>query len=467
MSTAPPSAPPAPPDQVVLGVHAFTEPRVFDGPVADADPASAGVLDLNGITEVEVSWPDQFGHALGKRIPLSRFPSAREAGVTFCDGSLAWNVAGEVQEGVGFSNWDTGYPDALAHPDLTTFRRLPWRPEAGHVLADITDHTGAPLASSPRAVLRRVIGLLAERGYTAQVGVELEFYLLDSGGRPVQDGVHCYSLEKADELEPGLSRIIEQLRAFAPVEAVSTEYGPAQVEVNLGHTDALAAADDAFRLRYGLKALARREGLVASFMAKPFNGLSGSSAHLHLSLWRDGEPAFAPVAGAEPPLARHVVAGLLAHLPGITVFGSPTVNSYKRLEAGSFAPTTATWGGDNRTVAVRSLVGKPAATRIELRTPAADSNPYWAVAGALAAVVAGIDEAVEPPEKGGGNRYGVGPALPSTLLDAVRAARADREVTAILGEPAVADFTAVAESEWTAFTTEVTTWEQDRYLRRI
>jgi glutamine synthetase len=145
-------------------------------------------------------------------------------------------------------------------------------------------------------------------------------------------------------------------------------------------------------------------------MAKPFGGLSGSSSHLHISLWRDGRPAFAAQDGAEPALTRHVVAGLLNHLPGITLYGAPTVNSYKRFEPGSFAPTTAAWGGDNRTVAVRSLLETPEATRIELRSPAADANPYWAVASALAAVIAGIDEAEEPPAKGSGNLYGVGPA---------------------------------------------------------
>jgi glutamine synthetase len=428
---------------------------------------STEIAGLNGITEVEVSWPDQFGHALGKRLPIGRFDAALRSGVTFCDGALAWNVTAEIQEAVRFSNWSTGYPDAFAHPDLTTLRPLPWRPGVAHVIADIAGHDGQPLLGSPRAALRTVIAQLADRGYTAQVGVELEFYLLGADGQPIQDGVHCYSLEKADEADPALSRIIEPLRAFTPVEAVNSEYGPGQFEVNIAHADALTAADDAFRLRYGIKALARRQGLTATYMAKPFAGLSGSSAHLHISLWRDGQPAFAAVDGTEPPLTRHVVAGLLEHLAGITVFGAPTVNSYKRYEPGSFAPTTATWGGDNRTVAIRSLVETPEATRIELRSPASDSNPYWAIAGALAAVVAGIDAEQEPPAKGTGNLYGSGPALPATLAQAVQAARADTAILKILGDGPVHDFTALAESEWTAYMTEVTAWERERYLSRI
>ena len=428
------------------------------------DPELTEALD--GLTEIEVSWPDQFGHALGKRLPIHRFEAALRTGVTFCDGALAWNVAAEVQEGVDFSNWSTGYPDAFAHPDLSTLRRLPWRAGVGHVLADVTDHHGHPLAPSPRAALRHVIAELAERGYTAQVGIELEFYLLDQAGQPIQDGVHCYSLEKTDEADPALDAIITPLRSFAPIEAVGSEYGPGQFEVNLGHAEALTAADDAFRLRYGLKALARRQGLTATFMAKPFAGLSGSSSHLHISLWQGDQPTFAAVDGAEPPLTRHAIAGLLEHLPGITVFGAPTVNSYKRYEAGSFAPTTAAWGGDNRSVAVRSLIETPEATRIELRSPAADANPYWAVAAALAAVIAGLDAAVEPPAKGTGNLYGTGTALPATLAEAVEAARADRTISKIIGDGAAHDFTALAASEWTAYVTEVTSWERDRYLRR-
>jgi glutamine synthetase len=435
------------------------------GPVGEE--AGSAAPDLDGVHEVEVSWPDQFGHALGKRLPAHRFETALRSGVTFCDGALAWNVVAEVQDAVQFSNWETGYPDAFAVPDLQTLRPLPWREGVAHVVADVVDHHGAPLAVSPRAVLRSVIAQLAERGYTAQVGIELEFYLLGAQGVPAQQSLHCYSLEKTDELDPALSAIIAPLRGFAPVEAVNSEYGPGQFEVNLTHAEALTAADDAFRLRYGLKALARRQGLSATFMAKPFSGQSGSSSHLHISLWRDGQPAFAPVDGAEPPLVRHAVAGLLQHLPGITLFGAPTVNSYKRFEPGSFAPTTATWGGDNRTVAVRSLVETPAASRIELRTPAADANPYWAVAGALAAVLAGIDAGEEPPAKGFGNQYGVGAPLPRTLAEAVAATRADTALTKILGELPLHDYTALAESEWTAFTTEVTTWEQDRYLHRI
>ena len=154
----------------------------------------------------------------------------------------------------------------------------------------------------------------------------------------------------------------------------------------------------------------------------------------------------------------------LGHLPGITLYGAPTVNAYKRFEVGSFAPTTAVWGGDNRTVAVRALVEQPHSSRVELRTGGADANPYWAIASYLAAGLCGIVEGADPGPRSEGNVYGVGPALPTVLIDAIRSARADGAVRAILGEAASGDFSLLCESEWNAFITAVTDWDRDRYL---
>lgn len=186
--------------------------------------------------------------------------------------------------------------------------------------------------------------------------------------------------------------------------------------------------------------------------------------HLHVSLWRDGEPAFSPDAGAENPLMRAAVAGVLRHLPGIMVFGASSINSYKRFETGSFAPATATWGGDNRTAAVRSLVDGDRSTRIELRTPGADANPYWAVASLLAAVIAGVEDNEEAAPRGSGDLYGTGHPLPRIPADAVELARSDKRITGLLGEDAVHDYTLLVQQDWLADITTVTSWERDRYL---
>ena len=279
------------------------------------------LIELGTVTDIEVAWPDHSGHVLGKRIPASQFTDrAAGPGFPFCSAALAWNAAGDVVSGVRLSSSDNGFPDVFAIPDPPTARPVPWRSGAWQVLADMVDHHRHPVATSPRQVLRQVIARLARLGYTARVGVELEFFVLRSDGSLFQDGVQAYSLEKSNELDPLLGAITG-LGEFVPVEGAQTEYGPGQVEVNLAHAEPLSAADDAFRLRYAIKELARQHGLVATFMAKPFSGRSGSSSHVHVSLWQDGEPAppyaatgpapgelsttpvTAPVSGQPPPAA--------------------------------------------------------------------------------------------------------------------------------------------------------------------
>jgi glutamine synthetase len=376
-------------------------------------------------------------------------------------------MTGDILEGMRLTGWDTGYGDMFARPDLSTFHWLPWRRGVGLVMSDLTDHHGDPIRTAPRTVLRRAIDRLAGLGYKAELGVELEFYLLRAVGGHLADGIQCYSLQKANEMEPVVGAIFEGLASFCEVEGANVEYGPAQYEVNLRHAPPLEAADQASRFKYGTKELARRNGAVATFMAKPFNVISGCSMHLHLSLWKDGDPGFAPDGEGENALHRKAVGGVMRHLPGIVLLGSPTVNSYKRFENMSFAPTTASWGGDNRTVAVRSLVESPSATRIELRTGAADAEPHWAAAGFIAAVIAGLEGDIDPGVRGEGNLYGKGEPLPRTLFDAVQAARADETIMGILGEDAVMDYSTIALAEWERFCLEVTDWDRERYLRMV
>jgi glutamine synthetase len=431
-------------------------------PVADVIRA---VVQNGSLREIEVAWPDHSGHVLGKRIPAAGFLERAPGGFPFCDAALTWSITGECQEGARLTDWQTGYPDMIAVPRLSTFSWLPWREGAGQVLADLVDHRGELVRTAPRTVLRRVTDRLAGIGLTAQVGVELEFYLLRPDGSPLAEAIHCYSLQKSNDLDPAFGAIVDAVGRFVAVEGSNSEYGPGQLEINLAHAGPLEAADQGMRLKYAVRELARRAGMLATFMAKPLTGESGSSMHLHLSLWRDGEPVFAPAAAAENPLMRHAIGGVLRHLPGITVYGAPTVNSAKRYQEHSFAPTSASWGGDNRTAAVRSLIESPAATRLELRTGGADANPYWAVAALLAAAVAGVEDEVEPPARGVGNLYGAGGPLPATLAEAVSAARADARIGEILGADAVHDMTTVAYAEWRAYISEVTAWERDRYLR--
>ncbi len=421
------------------------------------------------LREVEILWNDHQGQPRGKRITADGFlERAQGPGFAFCDAVLCWDVTGDVKDGLRWSSWDTGFPDLYAIPDLDSYRPVPWRRGVGQVICDLYGHDRQLARTAPRSVLRRVSERLAALGYEAEVGVEIEFHLLKQDGSPLSEGVHAYSLQKALELEPALDTIVSGLTGYVDLEGSETEYGPGQVEVNLQHTRALAAAGQAARLKYGVRELARRAGAIATFMAKPFGDQAGNSMHLHVSLWRDGEPVFAPDGHGENELHKRAIAGLFEHLPGIVLYGSPTVNSYKRFTPLSFAPSTRTWGHDNRTVAIRSLIETPSATRIELRTGAADAEPHWVIAAALAAIVAGLEgDPRGPGEPGEGNLYDTGEPLPGNLAEGIAAARADAVITEILGEDAVHDYTKLAQYEWETFLSAVTEWDRDRYLTSI
>ena len=239
-----------------------------------------------------MAWSDPFGHAQGKRIPAAQFLDRAEGtGFAFCEASLGWNTDGTVIDGLRLTNWDGGYPDVFAVPDFATFRPLPWRPGVGHVISDIVAHDRSPSLLDPRAVLKRVLARLAGLGYTAKVGVEFEFYLLNPDGSPFQRRHPRLLAGERQRARSADHRSQRNTRARSPDwRASRREYGPGQVETNLVYTDALEAADDAARLKYAAKEVARRHGKIASFMAKPFSEHSGSSQHLHISLWRDDAP---------------------------------------------------------------------------------------------------------------------------------------------------------------------------------
>ena len=423
-------------------------------------------LEDGSLAEIEIAWSDPFGHAQGKRIPASQFLNrALGTGFAFCEASLGWDTAGTVIDSLRLTNWSGGYPDVYAVPDFSTYRPLPWRPRVGHVISDIVAHDRSPSLLDPRAVLKKVLTRLASLGFTAKIGVEFELYLLNPDGSAFRDDIHAYSLENANALDPILADLYETLHAFTALEGIQTEYGPGQIETNLVYTDALQAADDAARLKYAAKEVARKHGKIASFMPKPFTEHSGSSQHLHISLWRGEEPAYTPVDGAENELALHSIAGLLEHLPSITLFGAHSVNAYRRFTPDSFAPATVTWSRDNRSAAVRSLIEPDrTATRIELRSGASDANPYWLIASALAAVVAGLEAKRNAPPALGGNLYTEGVPLPESLGVAIELATRDDTILEILGADSVLDFAALARSEWAEYSNAVSDWERRRYL---
>ena len=314
-------------------------------------------IEDGSLTEIEVAWSDPFGHAAGKRIPAAQFlERARGSGFAFCEAALGWNTDGTVIDWLRLTNWDGGYPDVS--PCLTSRR-------SGRCRGDPASATSSPI-SSPTTAARHcwIRGRCCggcwpdwqALGYTAKVGVEFEFYLLDPTARRSRTTSTPTRWRTPTRSTRSSSDLYETLGAFTRLEGIQTEYGPGQVETNLVYTDALEAADDSARLKYAAKEVARKHGKIASFMPKPFSEHSGSSAHLHISLWRDGSRHSAPMDGNESDVALHAIAGLLEHLPSITLFGAHSVNAYRRFVPDSFAPDTVNWSRDNRSAAVRSLI---------------------------------------------------------------------------------------------------------------
>jgi glutamine synthetase len=305
-------------------------------------------------------------------------------------------------------------------------------------------------------------------GIEIQAGTELEFYLLDpQTGLPRDSGNDCYGLGRAAELEPILGPIREQIGAMGiPIEQSNPEYAAGQVEVNIRHDTALIAADRVVMFRSLVKQLAARHGFHASFMAKPFLEESGNGFHVHYSLWSDGRNIFADK-GRLSNRGRHFLAGLQHRMAEMSVCGAMTVNGYRRRQPLSFCPTNASWGFDNRTVALRVIEGSDSATRIEKRDAGADCNPYLLLAADIAAGLDGIESAMEPSPVTNGNAYedSAAPPIPLQLDDAIRQARASDWLCQVLGADQYEIWLQQAERELAFFWRQVTPFETDRYLQ--
>jgi glutamine synthetase len=417
-----------------------------------------------GIDTVEVGFADTQGALRGKRIPVSQLPRVAEEGLPFCLGALGWDIEGTVFPSDVVS-WDNGYPDVVALPDLDSLRVVPWRQGTALVLADIVDSGHRSVAVGTRGVLKRVLAQAEAIGVIPVVGAELEFYVFDEQLRPIYEGTQAYSLGHAGRLEPFFRDLRSKLESLGiAVEASHSEYGPAQSEVNLVYADALKAADQALLFKYAVKEVARLHGLRASFMAKPWEDQSGCGFHLHLSFRgpQDTRNRFE----LEPELGRHVIAGLLSTLREFAALWAPTVNSFKRVREDAFVPTTESWGGDNRTVAVRSLLDRGQGSRVELRTGAADANPYVAIAAAVAGSLHGIVRKLDPPAPASGNaaRDPSLPRLPTNLREAIGTLEGSIIALEYFEQAFLRHYAATCRFDLSVHDRVVTDWERRRYL---
>lgn len=411
------------------------------------------LVESGDIETVIVAMTDMQGRLVGKRLTARHFLGAGRDGVGTCSVVLGWGHDHALDPGYELTSWENGYPDLVVRPDLATLRRYPWFEKTAFVMGDAVTSEGAPIAVAPRTILAGMIERLDRHGLRPLFASELECYLLDETPASAFDKgfvrlatkhrtLHPETLIRTSEDEAYLGALRRHMEAAdVPVEMVKAEYAPGQIETNLEYADAMVAADRHIIFKTGAKEIALQQGLVATFMAKLAHDLGGSSCHIHMSLLgNDGKSAFA--AGADgrgtSVTMRHFLGGLTAYLRDVFLFFGPTINSYKRLRPGTFAPATLTWGEDNRTVALR-LVGKGAARRIENRIPGADANPYLAYAGMIAAGLAGIEQKLEPIGAAAvGNAYDLKdrPALPTSLEEAASLFENSEMVEASFG-PAV------------------------------
>ncbi|GGX27232.1 glutamine synthetase [Streptomyces malachitofuscus] len=435
------------------------------------------------IDTVVLAFPDMQGRLQGKRFAARFFlDEVLRHGTEGCNYLLAVDADMNTVDGYEMSSWDTGYGDFAMYPDLDTLRRVPWNEATALVVADLAWADGSPVVAAPRQILRRQLDRLAALGYTAQAGTELEFIVFrdtyeqawDAGYRgltPANQYNVDYSVLGTGRIEPLLRRIRNEMAAAGlTVESAKGECNPGQHEIAFRYDEALVTCDQHAVYKTGAKEIAAQEGVSITFMAK-YNEREGNSCHIHLSLTDAAGDTVMPDSADEPDamseVMRHFLAGQLAALREFSLLYAPHINSYKRFQPGSFAPTAVAWGRDNRTCALR-VVGHGRSLRFENRLPGGDVNPHLAVAGMVAAGLYGIEQKLELPEPCPGNAYtGDYEHVPTTLREAAELWENSAIAKAAFGDDVVAHYRNMARVEIDAFDAAVTDWELRRSFERM
>ncbi|WP_216108148.1 glutamine synthetase family protein [Burkholderia plantarii] len=439
---------------------------------------AAGTIDT-----VLVCLVDMQGRLMGKRCHADYFVRHGHAETHACNYLLADDIEMQPVPGYASASWADGYGDFLLKPDLATLRRLPWLEATALVICDVFDPHGRPVAHSPRQILQKQLRRLTERGMRAAFASELEFYLFDESyeaiaqrqyREPRLSGTYNqdYHLLSTTRQEAVMRPIRNGLHgAGVAVECTKGEGSAGQGEINVRYADPLAMADQHTLIKHASKEIAAQHGKAITFMAKWRYELAGSSSHIHASLWSaDGRSLFHDA--REPhgmsALMRHYVAGQLKYSRDITLLLAPNVNSYKRFQAGTFAPTTAAWSRDNRTAGFRLCGEGSDAVRLECRIGGADLNPYLAFAGLIAAGLAGIDEQLPLPAPFVGDAYRDGelPEIPKTLRAAAEVSANSTWLREALGHEVVDHYVHAARWEQLEYDRRVTDWELLRGFER-
>jgi glutamine synthetase len=435
-------------------------------------------VDAGEIDTVLLALCDMQGRLQGKRLTARHFvEEVAEHGAEGCNYLLAVDVEMNTVDGYAMSSWERGYGDFVLRPDMSTLRPVPWQEGTAMVLCDIAWEDGSDVVASPRQILTRQLERLAQRGWTANAGTELEFILFretyeSAWHKAYRDLVPAnlynvdYSLLGTARVEPLLRRIRNSMeQAGMAVEDSKGECNFGQHEVNFRYADAMRTADDHVIYKNAAKEMAAQDGMAISFMAK-FNEREGSSCHIHFSL--ASSDGGAPVFASERAVFESFLAGQLACLRELTLLLAPNVNSYKRYAEGSFAPTAVAWGHDNRTCSLR-VVGHGAGMRFENRAGGSDLNPHLALSAIIAAGLHGVENELELEPAYEGNAYAATdkPRLPGTLRDARDLFAVSDVARAAFGDEVVAHYVNAADVELTAFEAAVTDWERFRGFERL
>jgi glutamine synthetase len=457
-------------------------PSESDFPSADASPTGRlssdelrSLVAAGEIDTVLLAFVDMQGRLQGKQLGAGYFvKDVLDHGAGACSYLLSVEVEMAPQEGLSTSTWESGHGDFQLIPDLSTLRIAGWRSRTAICLADPVWASGDPVVPSPREILRRQIGRLAERGWHANAATELEFIAHREsysearersyhGLTPVSGYNIDYSLLGMRGAAPLLDRLTGEMpRSGLELESAKGEANHGQLEINFRHSDPIDAADGHAIFKHAVKEIALQEGLSVTFMAK-WDEREGNSCHIHLSLADAEGPLFA----RDERVFAGFLAGQLAWMSELALLFAPNVNSYKRYAGHSFAPTAIAWGRDNRTCAIR-VVGSEGSLRLEHRAPGGDVNPYLAISAMIAAGLHGIDEGLEPEPELVGNAYASeGPRLPIDLRDALASFRDSEMAERAFGTDVVGHYSRAAEIELENFRTAVTDWERIRGYERL
>ncbi|OEO32945.1 glutamine synthetase [Devosia insulae DS-56] len=435
------------------------------------------------IDTVLVAFPDMQGRLIGKRFQAEFFLDGAIDETHGCDYLLANDIDMEPVPGYEAANWAKGYGDFVMKPDLATLMKAAWLEGTAIILADLVDHHHhEPIPHSPRAILKAQLKRLEKLGLTANFASELEFYLFDESFRSAWDKgyrnlttagyyIQDYHIFQTTKEEGVLRDMRRQLQASGiPVENSKGEWGPGQEELNVRYADALTMADRHVVMKNAMKEIAHNHGKAITFMAKWDFGLAGSSSHIHMSLAKGGKNAFIDSKDklGMSDLMKHFMQGLLTYAGDITYFLAPFINSYKRFQAGTFAPTKAIWSSDNRTAGFRLCGENTKGVRVECRIGGADLNPYLAYAALIAAGLKGVEDKLPLEPAFTGDAY-VGEKLREvhkTLRDAIAAMQNSSMLREAFGEPVIGHYVHTGNWEQFEYDRRVTDWELKRGFER-